>query len=159
MPIINVGYHLGVVVSDLRAAMDELSELLGSDWGPIVPSGHQSGPGDPADTAPRMTISRQGPPYIELLQRTPGTVWDTLGLHHIGYWAADARAESERMAAQGFPLEASAVVLHGDTEPGVYYHRTADGLRLELVEFGRGGPPLAQYLGLPSDFEMPTDAA
>ncbi|MFI1919176.1 VOC family protein [Nocardia sp. NPDC020380] len=149
MPVITAGYHLGVVVTDLREAMDELTELLGLQWLPIVPSGHQHEPGPLPELAPLLTISVQGPPYIELLELTPGTIWSTPGLHHIGYWAADAHAESERMTAAGFPCEASAVVLNGDTEPGVYYHRTGDGLRLELVEMGRGGPALAHYLNFP----------
>ncbi|GAA2795797.1 VOC family protein [Crossiella cryophila] len=151
MPVIVPDYHLGVVVSDLHRAMAELTDLLGLRWLPPVRSGHQVTGDGPPHTGPMLTMSRQGPPYLELLELTPGTVWSEPGLHHLGFWAHDVRAESARMTAAGFPLEAEAVVLAGDTEPGVCYHRTSDGLRLELVEMSRGGPALAHYLNAITD--------
>ncbi len=50
---------------------------------------------------------------------------------------------------------AAAVVLSGDADPGVFYHRTSEGLYLELVEMGRGGPGLAHYLNSPSADQLP----
>ncbi|QIS12943.1 VOC family protein [Nocardia arthritidis] len=154
MPTIPANYHAGVVVNNLEQAMSELTEMLGLDWGPVLRSGHQilgkhgiaaSGDG----IGPLMTISNQGPPYIELLQRVPDTIWDRPGLHHLGFWSADARGDSDLLSSKGFPLQAAAVVLSGDTDPGVFYHRTSEGLYLELVEMGRGGPGLAHYLNFP----------
>ncbi|AZM54124.1 hypothetical protein DMA15_17390 [Streptomyces sp. WAC 01529] len=147
MPVVVPAYHLGVVVTDLDRASAELTELLGVRWLPTVRSGEQVTGDGPTGDGPMMTFSTQGPPYLELLELVPGTIWSTPGLHHVGYWAAGARAESARMADAGFPLQASAVVLSGDTEPGVFYHRTTDGLLLELIEMGWGGPALAHYLG------------
>ncbi|MEU8548915.1 VOC family protein [Streptomyces roseoverticillatus] len=146
MPVVVPDYHLGVVVSDMHRAMGELTDLLGVRWLPPVRSGSQVTDDGPTGEGPMMTFSTQGPPYLELLEQVPGSIWSTPGLHHVGYWAAEARAESARMTDAGFPLEASAAVLSGDTEPGVFYHRTTDGLLLELVEMARGGPALAHYL-------------
>ncbi|MEV4870753.1 VOC family protein [Streptomyces syringium] len=146
MPVVVPDYHLGVVVTDLDRAMAELTDLLGVRWLSPVRSGNQITDGRPTGDGPMMTFSAQGPPYLELLELVPGSIWSTPGMHHVGYWAADAPAESARLAEAGSPLEAAAVVLAGDTEPGVFYHRTTDGLLLELVEMGRGGPALAHYL-------------
>lgn len=157
MPTIPASNHIGVVVEDLDRAMSELTALLGLEWLPVVRSGHQThsaaGSALP-ETGPLLTMSRQGPPYIELLQCVPGTIWSEPGLHHIGYWSADARGDSSRMAEQGFALQAAAVALAGDTVPGVFYHRTTDGFLLELVEMARGGPAFAHYLNL-SAAELP----
>lgn len=155
MSTIPTPHHIGIVVADLDKAMSELTELLGLQWLPVVRSGHQSlGPHgavieDPA-AAPLLTMSRQGPPYLELLELVPGTIWSHPGPHHLGYWSADAHNDSARMTAQGFPVQAAAVTLDGDTEPGVFYHRTSDALNLELVEMSRGAPAFAHYLNLPA---------
>lgn len=146
MPVIVPDYHLGVVVADLQRAMTELHELLGVEWLTPVLSGSQLTDTPSTGAAPNLVMSKQGPPYLELLELTPGTIWDEPGLHHVGFWAADAVGESARMTAAGFPLVACAGVLAGDTQPGVFYHRTTDGLLLEMVEMGRGGPALAHYL-------------
>ncbi|MGW7412718.1 VOC family protein [Streptomyces sp. NPDC054863] len=143
MPIVTPDYHLGVVVEDLDRAM---TELIGMRWLPVFRSGHQVAGTHTPGSGPLMTYSRQGPPYLELLELLPGSVWSKPGLHHVGFWTADVAAESARITAAGFPLEASAAVLADDTEPGVCYHRTSDNLLLELVEIGRGAPALAHYL-------------
>ncbi|WP_405136369.1 VOC family protein [Nocardia sp. NBC_01388] len=147
MPVLVPGYHFGVVVADLDRAMTELNRLLGVEWLEPVRSGHQVTDAEAQQVGPMITFSKQGPPYFELLEQTPGTIWDVPGLHHVGFWAADVKGESARLADAGYPLQAAAVVLAGDAEPGVCYHRTSDGLLLELVEIYRGAPALTYYLG------------
>ncbi|MFI6047424.1 VOC family protein [Nocardia sp. NPDC051321] len=147
MPVLVPGYHFGVVVADLHKAMNELTELLGLEWLEPARSGHQVSDDNATPLGPMMTFSKQGPPYFELLEQVPNTIWAETGLHHVGFYAADVHAESRRLAEAGHPLEAAAVVLSGDTEPGVCYHRTSDGMLLEMIEQGRGAPALTYYLG------------
>ena len=146
MAIAGPPYHVAVVVADLDRAMNELGELLGLTWHePFGGAGYQLLHGEIVDSNVRVTYSRQGPPYLELLQQCPGTVWAETGLHHIGIWVDDAHAESKRFAAAGADLEAVGVTSDG-TWVGGCYHRTSDGLRVELVDIATSGPKLARYL-------------
>lgn len=152
-------FHIGLVVADVERSMQELTDLLGLEWcgpltgvaehhlydGAVVPTMGTS------DHEPQGAVySKQGPPYLELIQQRPGTVWETTGLHHIGVWVDDAHAESERLAAAGCPLEAVASVEADGTWIAGCYHKTSDDLRIEIVDISRSGPKLARYLnGLP----------
>ena len=150
MPTVVPNYHVAVVVEDLAAAMDELGELLGLDWGePFTGSPHLlTGAGDVVDAAPRLVFSRQGPPYLELIERRPGTVWSEPGLHHLGFWVDDVAAESGRFTSAGCPMEASGAEADG-TRTSFCYHLAGNDLRLELVDIGKAGPRIARHLAGP----------
>ena len=146
MAIAGPPYHVAVVVADLDRAMGELGELLGVTWhDPFGGEGYQLLHGVQVEATSRVTYSREGPPYLELLQQCSGTVWAETGLHHIGIWVDDFKAESARFAEKGAPLEAVGVTADGAWTAGCY-HRTGDGIRIELVDIGRSGPKLARYL-------------
>jgi catechol 2,3-dioxygenase-like lactoylglutathione lyase family enzyme len=132
MSMIMPAYHISLVVEDVAAAMDDLSKLLGLTWAPI-----QGGD--------IFTYSLQGPPYLELVKRRDGTNCDKTGLHHIGVWVDDMRSESERMEAQGSPLESVYKDADGNWL-GACFHVTRDNLRLELVQIGTSGPKLLHLL-------------
>jgi hypothetical protein len=147
VPTVVPNYHVAVVVEDLADAMDELGELLGLQWGePFTGSSHHvTGSGDVVEAAPRVVLSRQGPPYMELIERRPGTVYADLGLHHLGFWTDDVAAESGRFSAAGCPMEASGATADG-TRTGFAYHLAGNDLRLELVDIARVGPRVARHL-------------
>ncbi|MBF6331928.1 VOC family protein [Nocardia transvalensis] len=138
-------YHVGIVVTDLDAAMAEFAEHLGLEWHtPVaVESDLHSGAGTTAFTS-RMAYSKQGPPYLELLEQRVGTPWSEPGLHHLGLWTPDVPSESERLLAAGLPRIVSA----SDVSTGApfVYHETSDGIRLELIDIGRTGPGVTFYL-------------
>ena len=146
MALITPAYHVAVVVKDLDRAMEELGAILGVSWHvPFGGEGYQLLHGVQVPVTSRVTYSTAGPPYLELLQQCPGSIWETTGLHHIGVWVDDWRAESARLVAAGLPVESVGVDANGEWTAGCY-HSTADGLRLELVDIGRSGPKLARYL-------------
>ncbi|MBV9843350.1 MAG: VOC family protein [Sphingomonadaceae bacterium] len=125
-------YHFTLVVEDVPAAMADLTRLLGLSWAPIQ--------GDDL-----FTYSLQGPPYLELLKRRDDTIFDKTGLHHIGIWVDDMATESERLEQLGCEPELVRRDEEGRVLPGCF-HKTRDGLRLELVQIGNSGPKLARML-------------
>ncbi|WP_378738229.1 VOC family protein [Nocardia brasiliensis] len=157
MPIMLPSYHIGIVVADLGRAMTELSEI-GLQWhAPIRNDTDLSFNGTTVHHTPWMTYSKQGPPYLELIQQSPGTIWAETGLHHLGLWADDVAAESDRLAANGIPLLQKA---HDNVVDAPFcYHRTSDGIRLELMDIARVGPGLTTYLSGTADDYLNSIAA
>jgi len=130
-------YHEGVRVPDLDAAMEELGASLGLTW--CEPQQREqpvwlAGSGE--TTIPlRFTYSTEGPRHVELLEGAPDSIWDgrdAPGLHHIGLWSDDVRADTEALIAQGW------TVLLGQRPPedgyGAFtYVQPPSGLIVEFV--------------------------
>ncbi len=139
-------YHVGIVVADVERAAAELTELLGLRWAQVLRGqARWETPDGSIEYESCFTYSLEGPPYLELLEQRPGTVLSQLGLHHLGIWTDDWRAESARFSASGCPRETVALTPEGDRFGGCY-HTTSDGLRLELVNIPTSGPKLLRYL-------------
>jgi Glyoxalase/Bleomycin resistance protein/Dioxygenase superfamily len=105
-------FHIGVRVEDLQSSMDELGKDLGLQWCSVQErEQHVWTPDDGARvTKLRFTYSNTGPLRVELLQGTPGAIWDAalgLGVHHTGVWVADVAGETERLASAGWTLLAA----------------------------------------------------
>lgn len=137
-------YHTGFVVPDIEKAQAEFTEVFGVSWTaveeremPIVtPEGSQV-------VTLRFAYSEGGEPRIELLEPVPGTPWETPShsfgagaAHHIGVWAPDFAATSEKLVAAGFPR-----VLTFDDGSGnaarFAYHRLPSGAIVELIDATR----------------------
>ena len=136
-------YHVCFVVPDLEGAMDDLTRTVGTQWAPAT-----------ADTVGdweyRMTFSRTGPPYIELIDGPAGSPWDsTLGprCDHIGYWARSVTDGARRLTAEGFPAEFSACPFG---RPYTYHRVGSLGVRVELMDATRR-PAFTAAWGLPGD--------
>jgi Glyoxalase/Bleomycin resistance protein/Dioxygenase superfamily len=130
--------QLGMVVEDLDAGIAELTPLLGCDWQIIrdgetlvpyrTPTGVRELPVRGAETL-------TGPPYLELLQAIPGSVWEPRGtsyLHHVAYEVPDlpvAADEVERMGYQLLLTQVGPERLHGF---GLY--RAPSGGLYEIVD-------------------------
>ena len=76
------------------------------------------------------------PPYLELVQEVPGTVWECnehSNLHHIGVWVDALPADSATYTELRCPLQ-----LCGRDDDGALvqfaYHRDPLGVRIELVD-------------------------
>lgn len=132
MPTSFPPYHVTMVVEDVETAMAEMARLFGVQWAKLQGGG-------------LFTYSLQGPPYLELLKRREGTIFDTAGLHHIGLWVDDMNAEATRLEAEGCVPELVVRDEEGNIKPGCFF-RTAAGLRLELVQIGTSGPRLLRML-------------
>ena len=127
-------FHVGVVVDDLDAALEDLTDLFGYRWCPamavetpvVVSTGEFM-----LDL--RFTYSATVP-RVEVIQSVPGTLWVPAagsGVHHLGYWSDDVEADGRRLVERGYAEEARGV---GSDGGAVWtYHRGASGPRIELV--------------------------
>ena len=140
-------FHIGLVVPDLITGMSEITVALGLAWGKIqrrvLTMESTNGP-TPAEVAYAYSLS--GPPYLELIEQRPNTVFDKIGLHHIGVWTEDPRGESVRLDAIGWPRETVIIGPDGAWGGGLF-HTGTGALRLEIVDIARSGPRLVNYLG------------
>ena len=127
-------FHVGVVVDDFDAALDELTALFGYTWCPplaletpvVLPDGEFM-----LDL--QFTYSATAP-RVEVIRSTPGTLWvpaPNSGLHHLGYWSDDLAADSALLEARGYAEEARGVDPSGSAIWA--YHRSQAGPRIELV--------------------------
>lgn len=126
-PITQPFFQVGVLVEDLEAAQRELANSLGLEWSETVERRN-------GEWTLRACFSKQGPPYLELIEGPAGSPWEaTHGsrIDHIGYWADDLHSDKQRFAAAGLDLE------HDGTATGAMftYHRGRDsGLRVEFLD-------------------------
>jgi hypothetical protein len=131
-------FQVGFVVPDLEPAMKEFGAGLGVEM--IGPQERDLG-----DAVLRIAFARTLPPYVELIQGPPGSLWDaTAGarIHHLGYWSEDMDADSARLEAAGLEreLDLGFARYHGPAP--------ATGARIELIAtehreafYGRWGLP------------------
>ena len=140
-------FHIGVIVDDLDAAIEQLTELFGYEWCPplavqtpvVLTDGEIM-----LDL--RFTYSATTP-RVELVQAIPGTLWVPAigsGIHHVGYWSDDLPADSALLEAHGYLTEAKGV--RPDGSAAWAYHRSPSGPRIELVS-RQLQPGLEQYWG------------
>ena len=131
-------YHVGIVVPDVEVAKAHLRDLLGITWGPVVETeGLTVREGDATDRiVPNTLCYSTEPPYVELVQEVPGTVWECnehSNLHHIGVWTDALPADSAIYTELRCPLQ-----LCGRDDEGALvqfaYHRDPLGVRIELVD-------------------------
>jgi len=121
-------YHIGLVVTDLRAAMSELSAAVGITW----EEPHHSTYGDwDID----VVMSMEGPPYIELIQGGPDGPWSNAGgprLDHFGYGCDDPEADGARLLLSGFEVDFDPTHV-GKKRTFTYYRGPHTGARVELL--------------------------
>lgn len=126
-------YHTGIVVEEIEATRDWLSETAGYRWGPVVggdvpiltPAGER--------TLPMRIVYSADEPRLELVQAVADTIWVPTGggVHHLGYWSDDVDADVEALLARGCELEAKAPSPDGSSTWA--YCNSATGPRIELV--------------------------
>jgi hypothetical protein len=116
-------WQVGIVVEDIEQAMDEFTRALGAEWTEV--QDRMSG---------RVTFSRQGPPYLELIEGKPGGLWDASAgsrIDHLGFWAQDLDEERRRLEQEGAP-----VIFNGQSmeAPFNYHLLSATNVRLEAID-------------------------
>jgi hypothetical protein len=128
-------FHIGIVVPNLAAGMDELGELLGLTWGRVqLRTGSTMTASGPVDVDTSLVWSIQGPPHFELFQQQSGTPWATVGLDHLGMYCDDLNGEGAHLIDRG-----------AEWESGKYF-RSRSGLRHELGVRATTAPRLARYI-------------
>ena len=131
-------YHVGIVVPDVEAAQAHLTDLLGITWGPVLQTeALDVRDGDGTDlVVPNTLCYSTEPPYLELVEEVPGSVWECnehSNLHHIGVWTDALPADSARYTELRCPLQLCGH--DADTAPIQFaYHRDPLGVRIELVD-------------------------
>lgn len=125
-------FHLGIVSDEPETVRDELSTLLGYEWGPEVGgSTAVSLPGGESTVDLRCAYSI-GTPRLEVVASVPGTLWQaTPGIHHLGYWSDDVDADCADLRKHGYTIEATRETPSG----GMFFAfaRSRSGLLVELV--------------------------
>lgn len=122
-------FHVGLVVADIEATMAELGPALGLEFN----EPHVSVYGGETIT---VAYARQGPPYYELVQGSPGGRWNSEGcsMDHVGYFSRDLDADVATLEAAGLPVD-----IDGREHGSFFtYHRSpVTGMRVELIDGAR----------------------
>ena len=140
-------FHLAIVVDDFERAMREVGDEMGVAFDAPRPFRMRMGTpaGDAGEVTVQLVYSRNGPPYLELIQAMePAGVWTPAHgprFHHIGVWSDDLAGEAARLERLGMTKEAWGIGLDGQVATFAYL-RDAHGLRVELVD-SRGRASLA----------------
>ena len=131
-------FHVGIIVPDIDEGMAEIAQRFGASW-PRPPGSASIRVRTKAGIQvmnSRFAYTAEGPPYIELIEAVPGTVWEAgegSRLHHLGAFVDDLDAEIERLTAEGADLEMESVDEDGQRILAVTYINSDLGVRLELL--------------------------
>jgi hypothetical protein len=122
------------VVTDLKAAMAELTELTGATFGEPVHSR--------LEDWPYSIVFTQEAPHIELISSVPGSPWESPGFHHLGWWTSCLPDTVEQWTEAG-------AALHFDGQDHgrrfAYVDAPKSGIRLEAVDAVQREGFLAQW--------------
>lgn len=138
---LNGFFHWGITAGDLKATCKELTESLGLTW--AEPQRRQfrlKQPEGRCDVDFYITYSLEGPPHYEVIEATPGCIWDpstASGIHHIGFWSEDLRGDSASLETAGFPCAATYDTPDGKPLGFTYHRLEQTGLLVELVDAER----------------------
>ena len=134
-------FHLGFLVDDLEQAMESFGSAFGVTW--TVPdigtvAAWEKDRGDFELGLRKLAYSKQGPPYLELLETMEtGLYSGAEGMHHVGLWEADPAARQQEFIAKGllpihsqFTEEHEIIVSYFDPDK-------MHGVMLELVNENR----------------------
>ena len=134
-------YHVGIATRRVEDAMSALGEVFGCEWS-AVKEGAEPGLATPTglvDWSTRVAHSCQGPIHLELLQGTPGSVWDTdavARLHHVAFWSEAFSRDVAQLERLGWTVEVT--FYDDDRRPYSFaYLRKPDAPRVELVDVAR----------------------
>ncbi len=131
-------FHIGIIVPEIEAGMEEIAKRFGASW-PRPPGAANVRVRTKAGVQvmqSRFAYTAEGPPYIELIEGVPGTVWEAgegSRIHHLGAFVDDLDAEIERLTAEGADLEMASVDEAGERVLGVTYMNSDLGVRLDLL--------------------------
>jgi hypothetical protein len=138
-------YHVGYLVPDLLAAMEEFGRRLECTWAPPfqMNTGFELPDGGTDDRVTRFAYSMEGPPFLELIQviDDPASIFSEPsggGFHHVGVYAERWRDEVARLSDEGMRVERIGQGLAFVQDP-------ATGFRIEVVSF-KGRPFLDRIL-------------
>jgi hypothetical protein len=130
--------HVGIVVPQLEAAVEALSEYIGVQWTetvePMFPM-HDDVHGT-REVKLRIANSTLYP-RLELIEALPDSPWALsegagMVLHHLAFFAADLAEDSSNVAGP-CPIEIAGAGPDGDI-PTIFTYHVHNGLRFELLD-------------------------
>lgn len=132
-------YHVGIVVADIEAARDRLSEELGVTWGPVLhlDAVDYRDEGGVDVVLPTTMCYSTGDPCLELIVEVPDSVWvrnEYSNLHHVGFWSARLGDDSTGLARAGCPLQLCGRAVRDAPASFAYHRDPVLGVRIELVD-------------------------
>ena len=131
-------FHVGIIVPEIEQGMEEIAKRFRETW-PRPPGEANVRVRTKAGVSvlsSRFAYTAEGPPWLELIEAVPGTVWEAgegSRIHHLGAFVDDLDGEIERLTAEGADLEMTTVAEDGSRVLGVSYINSALGVRLELL--------------------------
>jgi hypothetical protein len=149
--IYNPFFHVGFIVPDLDAAMEEFQVALGIDWrAPIDAIVPLLGLDGGVEANVHSVYSAGGPPAIELVQSVPGTPLAGNGgvsFHHLGFWTDRLADSSHDLDSHRWPC--AATVASPENKPSRFsLQQSPHGFYVEL--FDTATPRHADLLPKPS---------
>ena len=133
----NPFFHVGFIVPDLDAAMEEFQVALGIEWrAPIDAIVPLLGPDGVVEADVYSVYSDGGRPAIELVQSVPGTPLAGNGgvsFHHLGFWTDRLADSSHDLDARGWPC--TATVASAESNPSRFtLQQSPHGFYVELFD-------------------------
>jgi hypothetical protein len=135
-------FHVGFLVDDLDLAMESFGSTFGVTFTvPNLAPVRWWRPDTPEEMLQlKVAYSRQGPPYVELIQSHESGMFASSqgeGFHHIGAWEADCESRQAELIRSGitpvgtqYTEEDKIIVSYFDPEK-------LHGVMLEIVDEGR----------------------
>src|SRR3954467_8403674 len=133
----NPFFHVGFIVPDLDAAMEELHVALGIEWrAPIDAIVPLLGADGVVEANVYSVYSEGGAPAVGLVQSVPGTPLAGSGgvsFHHLGFWTDRLADSSHDLDAHGW--RCAATVASPENRPSPFaLQRSPHGFYVELFD-------------------------
>ena len=125
-------FHIGIVVEDMQRGMDDIARRFAVTFPDARDANVRIRYGDEEQqVAVKFVYSREGPPYLELIEAVPGTVWEKVGIHHLGVFCDAMENEIEKLVSEGYTHEAASLGPDNSLQ-GAQYITNNSGVRLEF---------------------------
>ncbi len=129
-------FHIGVIVADMNRGMADIARRFGVEFpDPREANVRVRYRGVESQVAVKFAYSMQGPPYIELIEGVPGTVWEASTgsrIHHLGVFCNNIEDEIAKLESEGYTYEAASLGADGSMQ-GAQYINNDSLVRLELI--------------------------
>jgi catechol 2,3-dioxygenase-like lactoylglutathione lyase family enzyme len=138
--------HIGFLVPDLDAATESYGHELGLDFvGPTavhIPRCVDDAGDGPLDV--RIAMSRQGPPYVELMEQVGRGFYSAtrpVGFNHVAVWARDVDIAAALQGRDDADLTPEATLYdeEGRVIVAFFLSERLSGMRIELVPVSSRG--------------------
>ena len=125
-------FHIGIVVKEMSQGITDMSRRFGLTFKePREANVRMRYSGEEQQIAVKFCFSNEGPIFIELLEAVPGTVWEKVGIHHMGVFCDHMEDEVAKLVAEGYTHEGASLGADGSFQ-GAQYITNDSGVRLEF---------------------------